>query len=107
MLDDLLRASPWLSSTLVVLVTTLGLLAVRFILRPSLPQNAPYYVRGWPLLGCLDFFWRRTEFLHAGKAKSPNGQFSFYYGPLPIVALSGLDARSAFFMARGLDLNEG
>ncbi|KAF4589164.1 cytochrome P450 6A1 [Ophiocordyceps camponoti-floridani] len=75
--------------------------------RPVLPPDAPREVRGWPLVGCVDFFRRRRDFLLWGSRIGPGRQFSFFYGPHPIVAVSGPEARASFFNARGLDLGAG
>ncbi|PNY18153.1 Obtusifoliol 14-alpha demethylase [Tolypocladium capitatum] len=75
--------------------------------RPAFPSNAPPLLKGWPITGSVGFFRARRDFLRAGRDKSPSGQFSFYYGPHPIVALSGPSARTTFYTARGLDLTSG
>ncbi|PHH71663.1 hypothetical protein CDD80_5078 [Ophiocordyceps camponoti-rufipedis] len=75
--------------------------------RPRLPPDAPREVRGWPLLGCLDFFRRRRDFLVWGSKLGPGRQFSFFYGPHPIVAVSGPEARASFFNSRELSLGAG
>lgn len=81
--------------------------AVSHILtRGPLPSGA-LAAKGWPLLGSIDFFRCRGDFLKDGREQSPNGHFSFYYGPHPIVALSGEAARQAYLNVRGLNLFAG
>ncbi|KND87478.1 Obtusifoliol 14-alpha demethylase [Tolypocladium ophioglossoides CBS 100239] len=75
--------------------------------RPAFPNGAPRLLKGWPVIGSAGFFRSRSDFLRDGKAKSPGGQFSFYYGAHPIVAVSGPSARSSFYTTRGLDLGAG
>lgn len=109
-LSTLAAPQTWPASVLILLLTTTVLLLsgviTSLIRHEALPSGAPVK-KGWPLLGCLDFFSQRNEFLKLGCLRSSNGQFSFYYGAKSIVALSGSAARTAFFTQRGLDLSEG
>ncbi|RCI16156.1 hypothetical protein L249_1816 [Ophiocordyceps polyrhachis-furcata BCC 54312] len=96
--------------TLPLLVVLTGVGIVIFQMRasrPSLPRDAPRLFRGWPVFGCVDFFRGRRDFLLRGRDLSPSRQFSFFYGPHPIVAVSGAAARASFFNTRGLDLGAG
>ncbi|PFH61087.1 hypothetical protein XA68_18295 [Ophiocordyceps unilateralis] len=94
--------------TVLLLVTAAVLVVVQMVAsRPRLPAHAPTLVRGWPVFGCLDFFRGRRDFLLRGRQMMPSRQFSFFYGPHPIVAVSGPAARASFFTARGLDLGAG
>ncbi|KAK5996005.1 Cytochrome P450 monooxygenase claM-like protein [Cladobotryum mycophilum] len=97
----------WPASTLVLVVTTIIILFARGLKRSALPPGASWTEKGWPVLGSLKFFTARGDFFREGKNKSSNGHFNFYYGTYPIVALSGLEARQAFYSARGLNLNAG
>lgn len=106
-LYDCLLPGNWPLSVHLILATTLFLAFWSILTRPSFPQTAPKLVRGWPLLGSLGFFRARADFLTEGKLQSPNGQFSFYYGPHAIVALSGQEARLALYGSRGLNFAEG
>ncbi|RDA94977.1 hypothetical protein CP533_0108 [Ophiocordyceps camponoti-saundersi (nom. inval.)] len=94
--------------TLLVLLTCVGVVVFQMrASRPSLPPDAPGLFRGWPVFGCVDFFRGRRDFLLRGRDLSPSRQFSFFYGPHPIVAVSGPAARASFFTSRGLDLGAG
>lgn len=98
----------WPISVLLLLLTVAAALLAHVVAsRPSFPSSAPRLLKGWPILGSIDFFRDRADFLDKNTKKVPNGQFSFYYGPHPIVAVSGPDARASFFNTRGLDLNKG
>ncbi|KAM0257943.1 hypothetical protein ACHAQJ_004101 [Trichoderma viride] len=102
-------ASPqnWPASVLVLVATVAILIVVRLSKRADLPSGASLTERGVPFIGSVPFFTKRGDFLKEGKERSPNGHFSFYYGPYPIISLSGEAARTAYFTARGLDLNAG
>lgn len=98
----------WPLSILVLLLTVAAAVLVQVVLsRPSFPNGAPRLLKGWPVFGSVDFFRARAEFLDRNTKKVPGGQFSFYYGPHPIVSLSGPEARVSYFNSRGLDLNKG
>jgi sterol 14-demethylase len=96
----------WLSSVL-VLAATICVLLCRLVSRPAWPPKAPKYLPGWPVIGSPGFFGDRWSFLKEGYSRSPFGQFSFFYGPHPIVALSGSAGRQTFYNSRSLDMNEG
>ncbi|GAB0141387.1 hypothetical protein EsHS_00001984 [Epichloe bromicola] len=92
---------------LVISLTTITMVVPRYPARPAWPSRAPKALSGWPVLGCLGFFRNRWSFIRKHTSTSPSGQFSFFYGPHFIVALSGAAARQTFFTSRSLDLNEG
>ncbi|KAF7551132.1 hypothetical protein G7Z17_g5247 [Cylindrodendrum hubeiense] len=96
----------WPVSVYVLLALALWLAFGDIVTRPSFPKTAPKVDRGLPLLGSLGFFRARSSFLRSGKLQSSNGQFSFYYGPHPVVAVSG-SGMATFYGNRGLDFNEG
>ncbi|KJZ77225.1 hypothetical protein HIM_03546 [Hirsutella minnesotensis 3608] len=98
----------WPASVLMLLLTGAAAIVIQMVAsRPSFPSGAPRLLKGTPILGCLDFFRSRSEFLLKGRDNDPSRQFSFYYGPHPIVVVSGSSARSFFYNARGLDLQAG
>nr|QGV56756.1 Jtm01 [Epichloe sp. LpTG-4] len=98
----------WLISGVVLLLAAAAVLVGQMAAsRPRLDGRAPRLLKGAPILGCLDFFRCRSEFLLKGRDRDPSRQFSFFYGPYPIVALSGSAARSFFYTARGLDFIPG
>ncbi|POR32011.1 Obtusifoliol 14-alpha demethylase [Tolypocladium paradoxum] len=98
----------WLAGALVLLLTMAVLLVGRLTWRrPAFPSSAPRLLKGWPVIGSPGFFRARSDFLRDCRAKSPDGQFSFYYGAHPIVAVSGPSARSSYYTTRGLDVTSG
>ncbi|PHH68465.1 hypothetical protein CDD82_541 [Ophiocordyceps australis] len=108
-LSTLATPNSWPVGALVFLLTVAVVLATRFIpwTRPSFPSKAPRLLKGWPIIGSTGFFRARCDFLKENRQRDPSGQFSFYYGPHPIVALSGPSARLSFYTSRGLDLSAG
>lgn len=109
LLGALLSPHAWPASILVILITAAFTLAILPILRrPAFPRSAPFVSKhSLPLIGSLGFFTQRAAFLTKGGKASPTGQFSFNYGPHPIISLSGEAARTTFYTARGLDLGAG
>lgn len=109
LLATLVSSQAWSASALIILITTLGLAFLPIIRRPSFPKVAPLALEkgSFPIIGGLGFFTRRAAFLNAGRKASKSGQFSFHYGPHPIIAVSGEAARSTYFTSRGLDLSAG
>ncbi|KAM4054356.1 cytochrome p450 [Hirsutella rhossiliensis] len=99
----------WLASFLVFLLKPAAAVLVGQMMasRPRLPRGAPRLLKGTPILGSVDFFRSRSDFLLKGRHRDPSRQFSFYYGPYPIVVVSGSSARSFFYNARSLDFIEG
>jgi sterol 14-demethylase len=109
LLETLVSSQAWSTSALIILITTIGLAFLPIIRRPSFPSIAPLALEKdiLPVIGGLGFFTRRANFLGAGRDASKSGQFSFHYGPHPIVALSGEAGRSTYYTTRGLDLAAG
>ncbi|KAH7141378.1 cytochrome P450 6A1 [Dactylonectria estremocensis] len=97
----------WPVSVYVLIALALYLAFGDIVSRPSFPKTAPKVHRGLPVFGSLDFFRSRGDFLRSGKLQSETGQFSFYYGPHPVVAVSGSGGKTTFYGDRGLDFNEG
>jgi len=98
--------SPWL-----VIVTFLsiavGVLSIFFHTAYSLPEKAPTFIQGWPIVGCLRFFTARWDFHKSAAASSPTGNFSYYVGTKPVVGLSGDQSRKFFFENRRLNFGAG
>lgn len=80
----------------------------RLLLRDPLPPKTPQpSSNDYPIVGAFDFFSRRWDFFQQAVANSPTGNFSFHLGKIPVIGLSGLDARRVFLESKQLDLNEG
>lgn len=76
--------------------------------KPALPPNAPPLVPdAWPLLGSLQFFTERWDYFRRSTQRSRTGNFSFYAGQWPVVALSGDQGRRVFFEEKRLGFSEG
>ena len=77
--------------------------------KPTFPRNAPPLdnEESVPFLGSSRFFTQRWDFYQRAMARSHNGNFSFYAGKYPVVALSGGEERKVFFEHKGLGFAEG
>ncbi|KAH8685239.1 cytochrome P450 [Ilyonectria robusta] len=106
-LGDIIPLRSWPASVYVIVTLVLVLAFGGMVTRPSFPKTAPKVHRGFPLLGSLEFFRARSDFMRQGKAQSKTGQFSFHYGPHSVVGVSGKAGKAAFYGNRGLDFNEG
>lgn len=90
-------------STFVLPVVLASLVAVSSLLvyllhKTALPANAPAQTRAtWPILGSVQFFTQRWDFYKRAMSQSKTGNFSFYAGQWPVIALSGLEERKLFF----------
>jgi len=88
-------------------VAVLGSLFVYLFSKPPFPENAPALTsEAWPVLGSLQFFTERWSFFERARAHSHTGNFSFYAGQWPVVAISGEESRKVFFEHRGLGFAE-
>lgn len=103
----LASAEKWQLSVLVGLITAVIYTAFQLMSRPVIPANAPRILPGLPILGSVNFFRARADFLRAGKAWAPKGRFSFYYGPHRVVAVSGDEDKKMFLSHRALDFAAG
>ena len=75
--------------------------------KPAFPKNAPQLTsEAWPILGSLQFFTQRWDFWQRSTAHSQSGNFSFYAGQWPVVAVSGDEGRKVFFEHKGLAFAE-
>ncbi|OAA77091.1 Cytochrome P450 [Akanthomyces lecanii RCEF 1005] len=100
-------AEKWQLSLLIGLIAIAIYTAVQVMSRPTIPANAPRILKGLPILGSVNFFRARADFLRAGKAWAPKGLFSFYYGPHRVVAVSRDTDKKIFFSHRALDFAAG
>jgi hypothetical protein len=99
------QADNLLAHVLATITIVLVLMAIRPLLyRLNPPSDAPEFAKGHGWSWKAPRFWRsRAEYLQLGKHKSPNRQFSFWYGSNHVVAISGEAARTAYLTSRGLD----
>lgn len=102
-----LRPQDWPTSIWVLLLTGLAYAVGFLAYRPSFPRNAPKLFKGYPVLGVPRFFTDRGNFLTEGRRLAGSGNWSFYFGKMRIVGLSGEDGRRLFFESRDLDFTKG
>lgn len=97
--------------TIAIAVGSIAILCSLFFYlfaRPTLPKNAPAFTtETWPIVGSLQFFTQRWDFVQRAAAHSNTGNFSFYAGQYPIIGLSGQESRKIFFESRALGFAEG
>lgn len=103
----ILSPQNWSPSVLLLVASVAIFAVIRLSKRAAFHSGAKWTDRGVPILGSLPFYTRRGDYLREGKERSANGHFNFFFGPYPIVAISGEAARSAYFTTRGLDLSAG
>jgi len=98
--------SPWFVAAAVITVAV-GILSV-LLKDTSIPEKAPKLVSGlWPILGHRGFFNARWDFHHNMGKASPNGDWSYFVGPKPVVGMSGDASRKIFFGSNKLNLGAG
>ncbi|OHE92810.1 cytochrome P450 6A1 [Colletotrichum orchidophilum] len=102
-----LHPQNWPTSIWVLLLTGLAYAVGFLAYRPSFPRNAPKLFRGYPVFGTPRFFTDRGNFLSEGARFGRFGNWSFYFGKMRIVGLSGDDGRHLFFENRDFDLGKG
>ncbi|TIC90210.1 Obtusifoliol 14-alpha demethylase [Colletotrichum higginsianum] len=102
-----LRPQSWPTSVWVLLLTGLAYAVGSLAWRPSFPRNAPRLLKGYPVLGTPRFFSERGNFLSEGRRFAASGNWSFYFGKMRIVGLSGDEGRRLFFESRDLDFTKG
>ncbi|OAR02106.1 hypothetical protein LLEC1_05477 [Akanthomyces lecanii] len=101
-------ASRGFAALCVLALSAVALALISLVLqRPKLPQNAPKYVAGWPVLGSIEFYLGRRDFLERDKKKNGGHSFSFHYGKYPIVSLAGETGRTLLYTSRQFDLRAG
>lgn len=103
---DTIPTSPLILTLLTLALATLG--AAYLFQKPALPAKAPPLTSDtFPMLGALHFFSRRWDFLRDSIARSRTGNFSFYAGQFPVVAVAGAQGRKTFFEEKRLGFAEG
>ncbi|GJC89255.1 obtusifoliol 14-alpha demethylase [Colletotrichum liriopes] len=102
-----LHPQNWPTSVWVLLLTGLAYAVGALVYRPSFPRNAPRLFKGYPVLGTPRFFSQRGDFLSEGRRLATSGNWSFYFGKMRIVGLSGDAGRRLFFENRDLDFSKG
>ncbi|KAI0402355.1 cytochrome P450 6A1 [Xylaria palmicola] len=100
-----LRPQEWPATAWILLLTMVATLFYRVFWRPAFPQNAPkWHKKGdWPIVGALDFYWRRADYTREAIRSSKTGNFSFYIGKKQLVAISGPEGRKLFFESKDLN----
>lgn len=93
-------------AVLALSVVVLGVANI-ILLRPAPHKDAPRLVKGWPILGSIDFYRKRRQFLSSEQKKSGGKSFTFYYGKYQIVSLAGESGKALLYSARPLDLRAG
>lgn len=103
------RPQDWPSSIWWLLFTSVVTLAVQIAWKPAFGAKAPPYVKvgDWPVLGAWRFFTERYDFFRANQAASKTGNFSFYVGKLPVVAIAGHEGRKTYFDTKELHMGAG
>lgn len=107
-----LRDSPS-SETLLLQISIASLVILTSIIlyvfsKPAFPANAPKLTEdAWPLIGSTKFFTKRWDFYKNSVSRSQTGNFSFYAGKWPIVAVTGHANRKIFFESKQLSLQDG
>ncbi|KAF6804614.1 cytochrome P450 6A1 [Colletotrichum sojae] len=102
-----LHPQNWPASIWVLLLTGMAYAVGFLTYRPSFPHNAPKLFKGYPVLGVPRFFTDRGNFLTEGRRLARSGNWSFYFGKMRIVGLSGEAGRTLFFESRDLDFTKG
>lgn len=99
------------SSTLGIAFALFTVLAASFFYafsRPALPKNVPpFTTEAWPIIGSMQFFTQRWDFFQRQMAHSSTGNFSFYAGDKPVIAISGDEAKRVFYEHKHMGLAEG
>lgn len=92
----------------ILAVIPLFLTIRHLVVRRPLPKRTPNPIsKNYPVVGAFDFFNNRWDFFRQAISQSPNGNFSFHLGKIPVVGLSGLEARRIFFETKDLSFNGG
>ncbi|KAF4849722.1 Sterol 14-demethylase [Colletotrichum siamense] len=107
LLSTALHPQNWPTSIWVLLLTGLAYAVGFLAYRPSFPRNAPKLFKSYPVLGAPRFFTDRGNFLTEGRRFGRSGNWSFYFGKMRIVGLSGEPGRNLFFESRELDFTKG
>ena len=105
-LERLLQPYHWPASVWCLLFTSIVTFFVQVTQRPAVAKGAPKADRSsdWPIVGALQFYWKRYEFWVNALERSSTGNFSFYIGKKQLVGVSGPEGRKVFFENKGLSL---
>ncbi|KAK5111431.1 hypothetical protein LTR62_004883 [Meristemomyces frigidus] len=97
-----------LSAALVALLAVVCSVAYYALQTPPHGAKVPPLTRDTSsLFGAYVFFTHRWDFMQKAAAHSPTGNFSFYAGRKPVIAVRGVEARRAFVESKELGFNEG
>ncbi|KAK1573915.1 cytochrome P450 6A1 [Colletotrichum navitas] len=102
-----LRPHDWPMGVWVLLLTGLAYAVGALVHRPSFPKSAPKLFKSHPVVGSPRFFSNRGNFMTEGRRLAKSGNWSFYFGKMRIVGLSGVEGRRLFFESRELDFTKG
>ncbi|WYZ35420.1 hypothetical protein EsH8_X_000067 [Colletotrichum jinshuiense] len=102
-----MRPQNWPISVWVLILTGLAYVVGTLVYQPPFPCHAPRLLKGYSILGSPRFFSERGRFLSEGRQFAQSGNWSFYFGKMRIVGVSGHDGRQVFFENRDLDFTKG
>lgn len=102
-----IRPQNWPISVWVLILTGLAYVVGTLVYQPPFPCHAPRLLKGYPILGSPRLFSERGRFLSEGRQFAQSGNWSFYFGKMRIVGVSGHDGRQVFFENRDLDFTKG
>jgi hypothetical protein len=99
----------WPSSIWLLLLTGVVTLVAQLAWKPAFGPKAPPYVKfgDSPILGAWQYFGKRYDFFRANQAASKTGNFSFFVGKLPVVAITGHEGRKTYFDTKELNMGAG
>ncbi|OAA56523.1 Cytochrome P450 [Niveomyces insectorum RCEF 264] len=115
-MDGLLRTATdagrfqnWPATVGILVIVALATFVVGLVRRPAFSKSAPQlvYGGGYPVLGMLRFFSERRNFIRDAARATKSGHFSFYFGKLQVVNVSGIEGRRTFLESRELNMSEG
>ncbi|KAK4542279.1 hypothetical protein LTR36_006932 [Oleoguttula mirabilis] len=99
------------TSTVAIAVGSVAILLSIFLYlfsKPAFPKNAPAWTtEAWPVIGSMQFFTRRWDFMQKQMQHSKTGNFTFRVGQHDIVGISGREARKIFLESKALGFSEG
>ncbi len=103
------RLQTWLATACILLLVAALAVVLDALRRPPFPKTAPQLIhRGaFPVMGMMRFFSRRGDFMHNCIQATRTGNFSFYFGKLQIVGVSGVEGRRTFFESKELNMPKG
>ncbi|KAM0723681.1 hypothetical protein Q7P37_000669 [Cladosporium fusiforme] len=99
------------SSALGIALASFTVLTAAFLYafsRPALPKNVPpFTTEAWPIIGSMQFFTQRWDFFQRQMAHTPTGNFSFYAGDKPVIAISNEEGKVPFYENKHMSLAAG